>query len=354
MKLVERYIAKNVLSATALVTIMLVGLQIFILFVNEQGDIGKGGYNLWHASEFVLLQLPYQVYLFFPMACLLGCLIGLGTMANHSELVIMRAAGMSISQIIAAVLKLAIILVTLITIASEMWIPKLTYRANNLKMQAIAGGQTLRTSNGVWLHFRNDFIFVGAIVDNNQLLNVHQFHFDKHHHLRVTRTIEKIDYLNGSWQAQGISETKLFKHKTRANTLQTMAWDVALSPALLSFSSSKPDEMTLYELHQLLYAQKKMSQKMYDYQLAYLQRLIQPFTTLVMMLLAIPFIFGPLRSSTMGSKLLAGATLGFSFIMIHRFFGPLSQLVQWPAEVAALTPTLIFTILGIYLVRRAK
>lgn len=354
MKLLERYIAKTVLSATALVTLMLVGLQIFILFVNELGDIGKGSYSLWQAGGFVLLQMPYQVYLFFPMACLLGCLIGLGTMANHSELVVMRSAGMSIGQVILAVFKLAVILITVMTIAGEMWVPKLAYRANNFKMQALAGGQSLRTANGVWLHYRKDFIFIGSIVANNQLQHVHQFHFDKHHHLRVARTIEQINYLNGKWEAQGISETKLYRHKTNSQTVQQMTWDVALSPALLSFSSSKPDEMTLYELHQLLHAQKHVTQKMYDYQLTYFQRLIQPISTLVMMMLAIPFIFGPLRSSTMGSKLLAGAGIGFGFLMIHRFFGPFSQLLQWPPEFAAFTPTLIFALLGLYLMRRAK
>ena len=78
---------------------MLAGLQIFILFVDQLDDLGKVDYGIVQAAFFVLLQMPYQVYLFFPMASLLGCLIGLGVMANHSELIVMRAAGMSIGQI---------------------------------------------------------------------------------------------------------------------------------------------------------------------------------------------------------------------------------------------------------------
>jgi lipopolysaccharide export system permease protein len=73
-----------------------------------------------------------------------------------------------------------------------------------------------------------------------------------------------------------------------------------------------------------------------------------------MMILAIPFIFGPLRSSTMGSKLLAGATLGFSFHIINRIFGPVSQVFQLPVEIAAFGPTLLFAILGIYLMKRVR
>ena len=133
-----------------------------------------------------------------------------------------------------------------------------------------------------------------------------------------------------------------------------MIWDVPLKPSILGVSSSEPDEMTLHELRQFLRAQKLSHQTTFNYQLAYWQRLIQPVTTMVMMVLAIPFIFGPLRSSTMGSKLLAGAIVGFGFHIINRFFGPVSQVFQWPPEIAAFGPTCLFALLGLYLMRRVK
>ncbi len=77
MKLLDNYIAKTILSAIALVTLMLAGLQVFILFVHELDEIGKANYGIWQSALFVLLQMPYQVYLFFPMASLLGSLVGL-------------------------------------------------------------------------------------------------------------------------------------------------------------------------------------------------------------------------------------------------------------------------------------
>lgn len=64
MRILDRYIAKTVLAAIGLVTLMLIGLQIFILFVNQLEDLGKLDYGILQASVFVLLQMPYQVYLF--------------------------------------------------------------------------------------------------------------------------------------------------------------------------------------------------------------------------------------------------------------------------------------------------
>ena len=354
MKLLERYIAKTVLASIALVTLMLAGLQIFMLFVDQLDSLGKGDYGMMQAASFVFLQMPYQVYLFFPMASLLGCLIGLGVMANHHELVVMRAAGMSIGQVTMAVLKSAVIVIVLVTVFSETMMPTMVRLANDQKSQAISGGQTLRTAKGVWMRNRNDFLNVGSIQPNNILENVYQFHFDDTHHLRTTRKIAKIVYDNGVWKAQDIVESVIDEGEVKIRKLPLMVWDVPLKPSILSVSGSEPDEMTLQGLYHYLHAQKKSHQTALNFQLAFWQRMVQPLTTVVMMVLAIPFIFGPLRSSTMGSKLLAGATVGFGFHIINRFLGSVSQVYQFPPELAAIGPTCLFALLGLYLMRRVQ
>jgi lipopolysaccharide export system permease protein len=354
MKLLDRYIAKTVLAAISLVILMLVALQVFILFVNQLGDLGKADYGLIKATIYVFLQMPYQVYLFFPMASLLGSLIGLGIMANHHELVVMRASGVSIGQIINSVLKVALIIIAIVTIAGETLIPKFSHYANEQKALALSGGQTLRTAHGVWLRYQNDFIFIGTIVPQKTLMNVDQFRFDNDHRLSLSRKIAKIDYLNDHWQAQEIAETIINNDHTKTRKIASMAWDVLVKPSVLGVHKSEPDEMTLQELRQFLRAQKHNHETALHYKLVYWQRLIQPLTTIIMMVLAIPFIFGPLRSSTMGSKLLVGATAGFGFHILNRFLGPISQVFQWPVEIAALSPTCLFALLGFYFMRRAK
>jgi len=354
MKLIDRYIAKTVFAAIVLVILMLTGLQIFILFVNQLGDLGKADYGIGQALLFILLGMPYQVYLFFPMASLLGCLIGLGIMANHHELVVMRAAGMSIGQVTLVVLKVAVVMIVIVTLVGEMLLPKLVLMANDRKMQALSAGQTLRTAKGVWLRHHNDFIAIATVLPDNTLEDVHQFHFNDTHQLQSIRHIQQLHYVNGVWQAHGIDETEILADSTRTHHVADMTWDVVLKPRILSVSTSEPDEMTFSELHQFLNAQKMSHQTTKNYQLVYWQRLVQPFTTMVMMMLAIPFIFGPLRSSTMGSKLLIGATVGFGFYIMNRFLGSLSQLYQFSSIVAAIAPTLLCALLGFYLMRRVR
>ncbi|AUH71705.1 LPS export ABC transporter permease LptG [Legionella sainthelensi] len=354
MKILDRYIAKTVLGSIGLVTLMLIGLQIFILFVDQISDLGRVDFGIVQATFFVMLQMPYQVYLFFPMASLLGTLIGLGILANHSELVIMRASGMSIGQITWAVLKASVLLIVFVTVLGETLVPYLSHYANDYKTAAISGGQTLRTSKGFWLRYNNDFISVGLVLSNNVLNNIYQFRFDNQHHLTMSRFIREVRHTPTGWVAYDVQQTEFGDDQTKAQTFASFPWDVSVKPKILTISSIDPDEMNLRELNRYIREQKLNHQNVHNYQFAFLQRLIQPFTTMVMMILSIPFIFGPLRSTTMGSKLLVGAAVGFSFHILNRFFGPLSTVFQLPPELSALGPTVIFALLGLYLMRRVR
>lgn len=354
IKILDRYIATTVLQAIGLVTLMLAGLQIFILFVGQLDDLGKVDYGIVQTTVFVLLQLPYQVYLFFPMASLLGCLIGLGVMANHSELIVMRAAGMSIAQITGAVLKASVVVIILVTTLGETVVPVMSHYANDYKTSALSNGQTLRTSQGVWLRYGYDFITIGSILPDNVLQDIYQFRFDTEHNLKIAREIREAKFVDGSWIAYDVSQTEFQTDSTKAVTFASLVWDVQVKPQILKISGTNPDEMTMHELNRYLREQKRSQQNAHNYKFAFLQRMIQPLTTMVMMVLAIPFIFGPLRSSTMGSKLLVGATVGFGFHIVNRFFGPVSAVFQWPPELAALGPTFIFALIGLYLMRRVK
>lgn len=354
MKILDSYIAKTVLGSIGLVTLMLVGLQMFILFVDQISDLGRVDYGIGQAAVFVLLQLPYQVYLFFPMASLLGCLIGLGILANHSELVVMRASGMSIGQITWAVLKASVLLIVLVTALGETLVPYLSHYANDYKTAAISGGQTLRTSKGFWLRYGNNFISVSSVLPNNVLNDIYQFRFDDQHHLKMSRFIREAKHTPTGWVAYDVQQTEFNVDQTKAQTFASLPWDVSVKPKILTISSIDPDEMTLRELNRYIREQKRNHQNVHNYQFAFLQRIVQPFTTMVMMILSIPFIFGPLRSTTMGSKLLVGAAVGFGFHILSRFFGPLSTVFQLPPEIAALGPTLIFALLGLYLMRRVR
>ncbi len=353
MKILDKYIAKTVLGSIALVTLMLTGLQLFILFVNELDDLGRGQYHIKEALWVMLLQVPGELYLFFPVACLLGALMGLGGLASHRELIVMQAAGVSIKRITWSVLKASVWVVIFVAVLGELFAPRFLAMASMKRWEAMNNGQAMQTLHGVWLKEGQDFIVIGDALSNKKLQHIEQFHFDDNHHLQFARSIQRLEASNGVWCAYDIKETWFDGYQTRIKQKVSMPWGMPLDMVTLRVSGKQPDELDFLSLRN--YVKSKNGRGLFfHYKLAYWQRLVQPFTTAVMMMLAIPFIFGPLRGSTMGAKLLAGASVGFGFHLSNRFFGPLASVFHWPPELAAVLPTLVFALLGLYWMGRVR
>ncbi len=98
----DRYIGRTVAASTLLVLAVLLALFTFLKFVDALGDYGRGSFGLYEIARYVLLTLPGWIYALFPVAMLLGAILGLSALATGSELTVMRAAGVSLSRIATA------------------------------------------------------------------------------------------------------------------------------------------------------------------------------------------------------------------------------------------------------------
>ena len=114
MGILDRYIGKTILASTFLSLFVLTGLSGIIKFVEQMKGVGHGSYDVWAVAYFVVLKMPVEIAVFFPMAALIGALIGLGSLASSSELVVMQAAGISKLRIAGAVLKTAVPMVLVV------------------------------------------------------------------------------------------------------------------------------------------------------------------------------------------------------------------------------------------------
>ena len=100
----DRYIGSSVLVAILAVLGIILGLASLFAFIDEVGNV-TDTYTVTDVLSYVALTAPRRLYDMMPMAALIGCLIGLGSLASNSELTIMRAAGVSIARIVWAVMK---------------------------------------------------------------------------------------------------------------------------------------------------------------------------------------------------------------------------------------------------------
>ncbi len=353
MNKITLYIWKSILVSILLVMTLFVGLEFIFSLVNEIRYVGTGNYTTMDAVSFILLSTPQHIAQLFPMATLVGTLLGLGLLASRSELIVIRAAGMSIADIITAVLKLALLLAVVVWLMGE-WISPIAEKiAHNQKALSLSAGQALRTTNGTWMRDGNDFIHIQTMVNGGHLEGITLYQFDKEMQLEKASFARNADYVRDHWVLHDIQETHFEGRSTSRTKVAELDWVSSISPQVLSLVGVKDlDELSLVGLWQTIQYRQQNHLDAKPYKLAFWQKIVRPFATLVMMFLAIPFVFGPLRSATMGLRLLVGVLVGFVFYTFNQLFGPLTLVYQIPPIIGAFLPTVLFFLIGLFFMKK--
>jgi lipopolysaccharide export system permease protein len=113
---------------------------------------------------------------------------------------------------------------------------------------------------------------------------------------------------------------------------------------MLSVLMVVPEQMSAWNLYFYVQHLRENKQKTSRYEIALWNKLVYPFATLVMMLVALPFAFLQVRSGGVSSKVFAGIMLGLSFYLASRVSANLGVLHDWTPFLAAATPTLLFLV----------
>ena len=113
-----------------------------------------------------------------------------------------------------------------------------------------------------------------------------------------------------------------------------------------------PEQLSMQQLRKYMTYLKINSQDIRPYQLAYWQKVILPLSTAVMVVIAIPFVFGSLRSGNMGRNLFVGIISGLLFYFVDKTFGYIALGYGMFPSIGAALPTLILFGLALLMYRR--
>ncbi|MGF1704021.1 LPS export ABC transporter permease LptG [Photobacterium makurazakiensis] len=352
-KILDLYIGRTIISTSALTLSTLVGLSAIIKYVEQLRKVGEGTFDLWKALIYVLLSVPRDIEMFFPMAVLLGALIGLGMLASSSELVVMQAAGFSKLDIGLSVLKTAVPLMLMITLLGQWGAPEAQKAARELRALWTSGGNMLSVQRGVWAKDNNDFIYIARVHEQKELYGINIWTFDDKETLTQSTFAESaIHDEQQGWLLQDVTVTTIGESQQSNEIMSVKPWQTTLSPDKLAVVTVKPEELALSGVYDYVTYLKDSKQDASRYELAFWRKALQPVSIAVMMLLALSFVFGPLRSVTMGARVLSGVIFGFTFYISNEVFGPMSIVYRLHPIIGALGPSLVFLLLTIYLLRR--
>jgi lipopolysaccharide export system permease protein len=197
-------------------------------------------------------------------------------------------------------------------------------------------------------------MYVNAVLPNGVIYGLARYQFNEQHQLQSASFTKEAVYQEGYWQEKDISITHLDQESVRVETIPERRWETPLTPILFNILVLKPEDISMRNLHYYTNYLKEQNLKSSNYSLAFWQKFLQPVATASLVLIAISFVFGPLRSVTMGQRIFTGVVFGIVFVLLQRLLGPSSLVFGFPPLVAVMIPILLCILLGIYLLNRAR
>lgn len=353
MKLVRRYLWNAVMLPSLAVLGILLALDGLFGFIDELGSL-RADYQVMQALQYVVTTMPGTAHEFLPMAVLLGTLLGLGVLASSGELTIVRGAGLSPRRISWLVIRPAILLLMIGMLVGEYVVPWTERVAESRRAIAERGEDiTFRSRSGFWHREGSEFIHISA-VQSNVLHGVTRYRFDDDRALAETQFIRRGEYRDGRWHTQDVVGTRLYDERTEPYARDEDVWESELTPDLLSIIVLDPDSLALVKIWEYASYLRRQGLEAGEYLLSFWQKLLMPFATLGMILIAVSFIFGPLREVSMGLRLTTGIIAGMVFHYGQQFIGHVSLIFNMPPLLAALVPTAVCLFTGIWLLGRIR
>ena len=352
-KLIDLYIARTLLSTVAVTLSVLIGLSALIKFVEQLRKVGQGDYDMTLAALYVLLSLPREIELFLPMATLLGALIGMGLLAQSSELVVMQAAGLSRAKITMSAMKSIVVVIIAIMALGEFVTPQSEAKAKQIRTQALSGGSLLSSDSLTWAKDGNDFVSIEQVLDQNTLQNINIYQFDDN--LKLTQVISaaRAKFREQNWQLSDVKQVVFNSTNIQNKRTPSLLWESSITPDKLGIVAVKPEALSIQGLNDYVEYLENNGQDSSRYELALWRKILQPISVVVMLLMAMSFIFGPLRSVTMGARTAMGVLAGFGFFISNEMFGQVALVFQLPPIIGALLPSLLFAGVAGLLLNRA-
>ena len=355
--LARKIVAKHVTKTTALAmlgaTAILSALQVLFTYMGELGSL-KDGYGAWQALIYVLWGAPQYLYEILPISALIGAVLGLGTLASNSELIVMRASGISLWRIVGWVMRSAMLLVVLSFAVSEYVIPYTSEKAESVKSHRSAA--ELGEVKGYWTREGQRYIYIDYANSQGKLNNVDMYDFDDQYRLNSVLKAESGQFVqNGQWSLSNAQQVDILKTGD-SQMLQTEKQDLALAlqPKYVHMVTIDPEDLAPSQLISFMGYMHEYSQVPKTYLLAFWQKVSSPFALLALVLIACSFIFGPLRQQSMGFRLVIALFVGLGFYYLQDFLGYASLVYSpSPAWFVFLPIVLMFGI-GSYLLYRAR
>ena len=354
MSLLTSYLMRAILTSTVLVMLVLLALAGLFEFISQLEDT-QGNYGVPQALLFAALRLPQLSFEMLPIAALIGSLLGLGTLANNSELVVMRTAGLSINRLAGMVAISGAVLMVFTGVIGEYIGPPLDYFARTMRDAGRYEQEDRDIGNAAWVKDGPVILHLERINPEFEFGVLYMFRFNEDNSLKSIARAENsgIDD-SDNWILENVRETQFHDDGVQVveSTVAVESFDV--NGELLGITLVKPVSLSARGLMSYIGYLRRNELSAERYEMELWSRISKTVTVVIMPVLALAFVFGSLRSSGSGSRLLIGVLLGLAYFLASEMIANSGQVFNLNPAIVTWLPSIALLIVTAFSLSRVK
>jgi lipopolysaccharide export system permease protein len=346
MSILDRYCVKEFLRYLLIIVVSFVSLYLIIDFFEKTRMFLSNQATIYQMASFFVCSIPMIIWQILPASILMAALVSFGALSRHSEIIAMKACGVSLYRTAAPIIAIAGLLCCLSFVISEFVTPYTNQKADQIilvEIQKQVRAGAFR-ENQIWYRGKEG-IYNFKVFDRrtNRLQGITIYTVDSQLHL-----IKRIDAERGEWQ-----DGKWIFYNVVATSFQPGAFpEMQIIPSQVMSLPEQPDNflsaqkdaenMGYLELRRYI---REIQSEGYDatsYRVDLNGKLAFPLVTIIM---AIIGLASALRGESRGSQaqgLAAGIVIGFSYWIVFAFTISLGRAGVLPPLLAAWSANILF------------
>lgn len=346
--IIQRFLAGHLVRGWLVVFTVLTSLFALLALVDEVDSLNER-YTFVDALIYVGLTTPQRILELSPVVAALGTILAFAGLTRTSELVVIRAAGFSMRQLVLLCTPPTLLLALLLGLSSEFLIASMHQRGETQRTVLRSGNFDLLAGHSLWsssgtrlLNVRN--LRVGQIPEGISL-----YEFNEHSELLTAIDAARAEPMKDrNWKLIDVRRKDWTEGKVSTVSLPELElgpfWSATELPVLgQSLAAMSPS--ALYEYSSYLEATGQEYQRV---RMAFWQKIALPVSAVAMVLLTtvIGLGFGTIRSSAFGLRVLGAAVLSVGFYLLTQIFHTGGQLLGLDQSVVVLIPICLAVLLA--------
>jgi len=343
------YLARLFVTRIVAVLFMLVLVLQLLDLLGASGDIlGYPGNGEAELLKYVSLRIPQLIARFLPYSVLLATIITLATLNQNSEVISMKAAGLSAHQVLAPLILTAMVVSVFSLLFNERIVTRATATLD--AWSAVEYGPIPENSgvrSNVYLRDGDNILLATTVAGNGKAMTMQGVTWYRRDHSGMIveqYRSPRATFTDAGWRLE--SPVRFDVKGATSRRLESVVVAPQLGPREVEISKVDADTQNIVELSRSISALKAAGRRTSELEGAWWHKLSGPLSAVLMPLLGAVAAFGLARSGALLIRSVIGMALGFAYFVVDNAALAMGNFGGYPPLVAAWAPFLLFALIG--------